>query len=254
VVLDVWAGGGWFHLFVALLAVLIALEWTAIVHRGSPLQFALHAAAGIAGTMLPGETGLAPAIVAIAALTVVSAAVTRFEGTPFTLWSLAGVPYAGLSAFGLVLLRDGGEFGAWAVLWVMVIVWSADTLAYFAGRLIGGPKLAPRLSPKKTWAGMGGAMAGSAIASLVFTTLSGIGTATTLALLALAFAIVEQGGDLFKSGMKRHFDVKDSGRVIPGHGGIIDRVDGLVAVGLAAALVGLWRGGSNATAQGLLLW
>ncbi|NJM30768.1 MAG: phosphatidate cytidylyltransferase [Rhizobiales bacterium] len=149
VLLDVWAGGGWFHLMAALLAVLMAHEWTVMVHRGSPLQFALHAAAGIAGAIIPQDSGAMAAIVAVLLLTLAGAMAARVENTPLSLWSISGIPYAGLSALALVVLRDGGALGVWAVLWVMVIVWSADTFAYFAGRLIGGPKLAPAISPKK---------------------------------------------------------------------------------------------------------
>jgi phosphatidate cytidylyltransferase len=136
----------------------------------------------------------------------------------------------------------------------MVTVWSADSLAYFAGRIIGGPKLAPVISPKKTWAGLGGAVAGSALASLAFALIAGLPGLFLLAFLAGLLAIVEQAGDLFKSAMKRHYGVKDSGRLIPGHGGVIDRVDGLVAVAMAAALIGLSRGGMEATGAGLLVW
>jgi phosphatidate cytidylyltransferase len=254
VLLDVWAGGGWFRLMVALLAVLMAFEWTAIVHRGSPTQFALHAAAAIAGAVIPEDSGIMTAILAIVILTLLGAAAARFEETPLTLWSLSGIPYAGLSAAALVVLREGGALGIWAVLWVMAIVWSADTFAYFAGRLIGGPKLAPVISPKKTWAGLGGAMAGAAMASLIFTALAGIGNSTSLALMALAFALVEQAGDLFKSAMKRRYGVKDTGHVIPGHGGVIDRVDGLVAVAMAAAALGSLRAGTPEAAAGLLAW
>jgi len=124
----------------------------------------------------------------------------------------------------------------------MVSVWVADSLAYFAGRIIGGPKLAPRVSPKKTWAGLGGAMVGSALAAAAVGLWLGLPGVAVLALLAAVLAIVEQAGDLFKSAMKRHYGVKDSGRLIPGHGGVIDRVDGLVAVAMehAGAGVLLW--------------
>ncbi|MFN0194552.1 MAG: phosphatidate cytidylyltransferase [Aestuariivirga sp.] len=254
VLLDVWAGGGWFRLMVALLAVLMAYEWTAIVHRSSPTQFALHAAAAIAGAVIPEDSGATIAITAIIVLTLLGAGVTRFKGTPLTLWSISGIPYVGLSAVALVVLRDGGALGVWAVLWVMAIVWSADTFAYFAGRILGGPKLAPAISPKKTWAGLGGAMAGAAAASLIFTAAAGLGAGAILAFIALGLALVEQAGDLFKSAMKRQYGVKDTGHLIPGHGGVIDRVDGLVAVAMAAAVLGSFRAGTPSAATGVLAW
>ena len=254
VILDVWVGGIWFNLLIALLAVLMAQEWTVICHRQSAAQFALHAAAAMCGALLPLEAGITGALAAIAVLWALSAALSYAENPQGAKWQYLGVPYVSLPAMALVILRSDPDYGALAILWVMVTVWSADTLAYFSGRLIGGPKLAPVLSPKKTWAGLGGAIAGSALAAAIFAAVAGLPDLLALALLAGVLAVVEQAGDLFKSAMKRHHGVKDSGRLIPGHGGIIDRVDGLVAVATAAALIGALRSGLEATGAGLLLW
>ena len=252
VLADVWAGGIWFHLFVALIGVLMAQEWVTIVHRGNQVQFAIHASAAMAGALLPFDAGMLAAIAAIAVLTVISILLAvREDGGP---WRFLGVPYVSLPAVALVLLRNDPEWGIEAIVWVMVTVWAADSLAYFSGRIIGGPKLAPRLSPKTTWAGLGGAMLGSALASVVLALVVGLPAVLGLAIRAGALAVVEQGGDLFKSAMKRHFGVKDSGRLIPGHGGVIDRVDGLVAVASAAALIGTLHQGAAAAGRGLLLW
>jgi phosphatidate cytidylyltransferase len=193
-------------------------------------------------------------LIAIAVLWILSAIAARLQNPVNTSWSYLGIPYVGLPAVALALLRNDPSHGLSAIVWVMVAVWSADTLAYFAGRIIGGPKLAPAISPKKTWAGLGGAVAGSAIASALFCWYAGYGGVAALAAIAGALAIVEQGGDLFKSAWKRHYGVKDSGDLIPGHGGVIDRVDGLVAVAMAAALIGYLRSGTEATATGLLVW
>lgn len=252
VLLDVWAGGIWFNMFVALIGVLMAQEWVAIVHKGNALQFALHAAAAMCGALLPFDAGIIAAFAAIAVLSAASMLLAvKGEGG---WWRFLGVPYVSLPAVALVLLRNDPVWGIEAIVWVMVTVWAADSLAYFAGRIIGGPKLAPRLSPNKTWAGLGGAMAGSALASLFLGLVLGLPALLVLAMLAAALAIVEQGGDLFKSAMKRHFGVKDSGRLIPGHGGVIDRVDGLVAVASVAALIGALRDGAGAAGRGLLFW
>jgi phosphatidate cytidylyltransferase len=251
---DVYVGGIWFEAFVALVAVLMAQEWTRLTHRGNSLQFALHAGAAMSGAMITAHAGLGSALIAILVLWLVSVVAVRFQQPVATTWCYLGVPYVGLPAVALVLLRHDAAHGLAAIVWVMVTVWSADTLAYFAGRIIGGPKLAPRISPKKTWAGLGGAVAGSAFASVLFCVLAGYAGIAVLAVIAGAMAIVEQGGDLFKSSWKRFYGVKDSGDLIPGHGGVIDRIDGLVAVAVAAALIGLARGGMEATATGLLVW
>lgn len=254
VLADVWVGGIWFQVFVALLCLLMAHEWVALTHRQNALQFALHAASAMAGALIAIHAGPGSALIAIAVLWACAAAATRLQTPGANAWCYLGVPYVGLPAVALVLLRNDPAHGLWAIVWVMVTVWSADTLAYFAGRIIGGPKLAPAISPKKTWAGLGGAIAGSAIASLIFCWLAGYGAMAALALVAGLFAIIEQAGDLFKSAWKRFHGVKDSGDLIPGHGGVIDRVDGLVAVAMAAALIGYLRGGMEATATGLLVW
>jgi phosphatidate cytidylyltransferase len=254
VLLDVWFGGIWFELFVALLCVLMAQEWVALSHRDDPRQFALHAASAMAGALVPLHSGLWSAVGAVAVLTGLSLLLAALQGGLGSRWAWLGVPYVGLPAIALVVLRADPDWGFLAIIWIMLIVWSADTLAYFAGRIIGGPKLAPVLSPKKTWAGLGGAVAGSAIASWLVGYFAGLPSLVPLALLAGGLAVVEQGGDLFKSAWKRHFGVKDSGRLIPGHGGVIDRVDGLVAVAMAAALIGLARGLAVGPAHGLLSW
>lgn len=254
VLADVWAGGIWFHLFVALIGILMAQEWVTIVHRQSSLQFALHAAGAMCGALLPLDVGLAGALIAIAILTLLSALVAWREQPGGPAWRYLGLPYVSLPPIALVVLRDDASYGTAAILLVMMMVWFADTMAYFAGRIIGGPKLAPRLSPKKTWAGLGGAMAGSAVAALALGWALNLPALGLLVLVAALLAIVEQGGDLFKSAMKRHYGVKDSGNLIPGHGGVIDRVDGLVAVAMAAALIGALRAGLEQAGSGILLW
>lgn len=254
VIADVWAGGIWFHLFVALIGILIAQEWVTIVHDEDPVQFALHAAAAMCGALLPLDVGLAGGLIAILILAVLSAGLAYFRSPGGPRWRYFGVLYVALPPIALVLLREDPQYGIAAIIWVMVAVWMADTLAYFAGRIIGGPKLAPRLSPKKTWAGLGGAMAGSALAAVGVALALGLPSVGVLAMLAAVLAVVEQGGDLFKSAMKRHYGVKDSGRLIPGHGGVIDRVDGLVAVAMAAALIGALRAGVEHAGAGILVW
>ncbi len=254
VLLDVWAGHIWFNIFVALIAVLIAHEWTGMAHGRSSAQFALHAAAALCGALLPLEVGIWGAAMAVCLLWIASALLAGVQAGPRSVWTYLGVPYSGFPAMALVLLRADPRHGVVAIIWILAIVWAADTFAYFAGRTIGGPKLAPVISPKKTWAGLGGAIVGSAAASALVAAVAGLPAIAILTLLAGGLAVVEQAGDLFKSALKRHFGVKDSGDLIPGHGGIIDRVDGLVAVAVAAAMIGFMRGGMEGTGRGLLLW
>ena len=167
VLADVWAGGIWFHLFVALIGVLMAQEWVAIVHRGDPLQFALHAAGAMCGALLPLDVGLGGGLAAIVVLVLASAGLAAVRAPGGAAWSYLGVLYVSVPPIALVLLREDPDHGIAAIVLVMVMVWAADTFAYFFGRILGGPKLAPRISPKKTWAGLAGAMTGSALAGLL---------------------------------------------------------------------------------------
>jgi phosphatidate cytidylyltransferase len=133
--------------------------------------------------------------------------------------------------------------GLQTLFWVLALVWAVDTGAYFAGRAIGGPKLAPRISPNKTWAGLGGGVAAALLVGIAAAALTGA-KALPLAFISAGLAFVEQAGDLMESAIKRRFNAKDAGRLIPGHGGLLDRVDGLIATLLAVAALTLAAGRS----------
>src|SRR6185312_11963312 len=153
-----------------------------------------------------------------------------------------------------ILLRGDAAYGFSAMLLLFAVVWSTDVIAYFAGRAIGGPKLAPRISPKKTWSG---AIAGTAGAILIAVALAGLlGTLDkgTIAVVALLLSIMAQLGDLFESWIKRRFGAKDASQLIPGHGGVMDRLDGFWAAALVACLLGIARGGLHNPGLGLLVW
>ena len=154
-----------------------------------------------------------------------------------------GFVYIGAALIALLWLRHQPVLGRETVLWLMVCVWATDIGAYFVGSAIGGAKLAPTISPGKTWSGLAGGMAWAAIASVAAGLLFGKGNLWTLAIIGAALGVVSQIGDLMKSHAKRRAGVKDSGNLIPGHGGILDRVDGLLAVLLAVALARLVVGG-----------
>jgi len=146
-----------------------------------------------------------------------------------------GVVYCGVPVLALVVLRRHGDHGLLYAFWAMALVWACDIGAFFAGRAIGGPKLAPRLSPNKTWAGLiGGAIAATGLGLL----LHGVaGLPLALALCSPVLAVLAQGGDLYESWLKRRAGVKDSGNILPGHGGVLDRLDGLVPVAPVAAVL-----------------
>ena len=161
---------------------------------------------------------------------------------------MIGAATAGLATTSFVLLRDDPEFGLATAVWLVLVVAATDIGGYFAGRLIGGPKLAPALSPKKTWAGL---LGGMFLAFTVGAVFSGATTGTyveEVGLLSVAAALVSQCGDLTESAFKRKFNVKDSGTLIPGHGGILDRADGHMAATLVAAATVAMRG------EGIFVW
>ncbi len=252
VLADIWFGGIWLVMLATLLGVVMAFEWASIVNASDPLQFTLMAASALVAGVLPGNVAIIFILACIAGLALLSLWRSSMHEKR-SRWSGIGPLYVGLPILALVVLRQDPAFGLEAIMWIIGIVWAADIMAYFAGRAIGGPKLAPVLSPKKTWAGLGGAVFGAALASLVFGAYAMGSVVWPLVILGGVFAVIEQGGDILESMLKRQHGVKDSGRLIPGHGGIIDRVDGLVAVAVAALTVGLLRN-SSAPATGLLIW
>lgn len=228
-----WVGGWPFVGLVALVAVLMGVEWHQLT-LGDLDREAIGTVVFMAGAVLlfpmtPVWAG--PLVLAIGA----AAALLKTDAAQRT-WRLLPFVWLGLPALALVWLRLQPDIGIWLVGWVLATVWASDTGAYFSGRAIGGPKLAPRISPNKTWAGLIGGMVAAAVAGGA---VSGWGGYTILpaAALSAVVAALSQGGDLAESALKRHFNVKDSGKLIPGHGGILDRVDALLVAVPAAALL-----------------
>lgn len=178
---------------------------------------------------------------------------TIVRGKPqAALWGLGGVVYVAALYYSVLTLRQDALYGLESILFLFAVVWGADVGAYFAGRAIGGPKLAPRISPKKTWAGFAGGLVTAALGGLAVLWLAKVAPGPRHVVLAGVLAVASVAGDLFESGFKRHFDVKDSGSLIPGHGGFLDRLDGFVFAAVAAALIGVARGGVDRAAVGLL--
>ncbi len=172
---------------------------------------------------------------------------------PQAWWSAAGVYYAGFPAIALIWIRSDAAYGWLAILYLFAIVWTTDSAAYLFGRWIGGPKLAPRISPKKTWAGLIGGALSAGIAGLVFAQVAGREFSGWLGVLAIGLALMAQLGDLGESAMKRLFGIKDSSGLIPGHGGVLDRIDGLIFAAIAAALLA-WAIDPANPGRALLLW
>ena len=183
--------------------------------------------------------GYAFAILAAAVATAVFYEWTRLTKGWGIAWYIAGFLYAALAALALLWIRERADQadGLRLVLWVFIVVWSVDIGAYFSGRAIGGPKLAPSISPGKTWAGFYGGVAAATLLGGAWVLYTGLHP--VLLLLAPLFAAAAQGGDLFESWMKRRAGVKDSGRWLPGHGGVFDRVDGLLPVAILTAVAAI---------------
>jgi phosphatidate cytidylyltransferase len=169
------------------------------------------------------------------------------------LWTAVGMGYALAASIGSSAVRLDPLWGIAALMLVLLVVWATDIGGYFAGRLIGGPKLWPQVSPKKTWAGAIGGFAASLGVAAGFAAF-GLGKILPMLLLGAILSIASQLGDLFESAVKRRFGVKDSSHIIPGHGGLMDRLDGFVAAIVLAAIFGFLRGGADGVGRGLMVW
>jgi phosphatidate cytidylyltransferase len=255
--------GGWiFALFWGAAAVIVMWEWTTLVagrHRRSVTMTGIVAVA-LAVALAASSVGAiehlhdlrfaAAAIVLAMGMLACAAIATRERA----IWVAAGVPYAGAMGLAPIVLRSEAEHGFVALIFLFAVVWATDIAAYFVGRAVGGPKLARQLSPNKTWSGSIGGLAGAVLAAVLVIKISGVGSILAATLIAIALSIAVQIGDLAESALKRRFGVKDAGTLIPGHGGLMDRLDGFVAAAVLACLIGLAHGGMHAPARGFLIW
>jgi phosphatidate cytidylyltransferase len=252
-----WFGGLAFSVLSALIGLLIYYEWSTItrLRTEQPVANAVGwiGQAAIAVAVVAGTVGYS--LILLVLFFAIALGFAALRGT--SRWFPAGTVYAGLTGIALSGIRGADTVGLYAMLFVFAVVWATDILAYFVGRAIGGPKLAPKISPGKTWSGaIGGAVsavvAGSLVAYLTFPE-----SVLLAAPIAFILSVCSQIGDLFESFIKRRFGVKDSSRLIPGHGGVMDRVDGLIfacfAAFLLAGLFSLIKGG-EATSLGAVLF
>lgn len=237
VVFDIWS----FALLTAACAVLLAMEWRNLIEARFGEQ-----AGNLAGMASGGAAVLVILLTAmgwselalLVALFSASASglIASFAGGA-AFWTIIGVLYLSLPMLALVWLRAMPVDGLAMTLWLLLVVWTADVAAYFVGRAVGGPRLAPKVSPGKTWSGFVGGLAGAMLMGAAVTMVNGPFRLMTALVLAAVVAVAAQIGDLAESMLKRQAGVKDAGTLIPGHGGVLDRVDGLLFAAPVLAVI-----------------
>jgi phosphatidate cytidylyltransferase len=245
-----YAGGWLWTVLVTVTVIGLYLEWLAIVGAARQTRVVVPGVVGlaIAGCCL--AFGRIDASLVLLALGFAGVALFSPERRG---WTATGFGYAAAAQMASVLVRLDQLWGFVALILIFLVVWVTDIGGYFAGRGIGGPKLWPRVSPNKTWAGAVGGFAASLVVAAGFAVF-GLGRTGPLLVLGAALSIVSQFGDLFESAVKRRFGVKDSSHIIPGHGGLLDRLDGFVAAVVLAAIFGFLRAGVDGVGRGLMVW
>lgn len=242
-----YAGGVAFNLLVLAAAALMAYEWNGLCSRGAVATGAVVVGAvlGCVGVAAWGHAGAGLAVTLPAAALAFAVA---WPAGVRRMWPAAGVVYIAVPCISVIWLRAAPAIGLETIVWLLAVVWATDIGAYFTGRGIGGPKLAPRISPGKTWAGLAGGVIAAAVVGAIAAQVLGLPEGTVLVLFSALLALVAQAGDLAESVVKRRFGAKDSGRLIPGHGGVLDRLDGLMTAAPVVAAAALVSG------EGVLAW
>lgn len=244
-----YAGGWLWALLVTLVSIGLFAEWLMVVAAGS-------AALTGAGTVVIAMMGASVAFGALKTSVVtglIGGAIVTLIARGKFVWAATGFAYASAALLASILVRKDLVNGFVALMFVLLVVWATDIGGYFAGRSIGGPKLWPRVSPKKTWSGALGGFAASLAVAAGFAA-CGFGKMTPLLVVSAILSVVSALGDLFESAVKRRFGVKDSSHLIPGHGGLLDRLDGFVAAILMAWIIGFLRHGVHGAGSGLMVW
>lgn len=239
----IYFGWPFFELLIVFAAALLAAEWDRLCGGAFGLSGGglVALCVGVVVLAVAGWYGWSAGVIAAGAPAVYLIARRARRRRP--VWAAFGLVYIGPPLLAMVWLRSVPDGGAWIVIWLIVVVGATDVGAYFAGRGIGGPKLAPAISPNKTWAGLMGGMLAAGLMGGFGAWLAGYAEVERAFTVGLGLAVVSQAGDLVESAAKRHFGVKDTGTLIPGHGGLLDRVDGLIAAAPALAALIWWSGG-----------
>jgi phosphatidate cytidylyltransferase len=244
--------GDWpFTIFWALAAVAVWWEWVGLVQPAGRYVVLATGAAVLALEALLFEIGTLSVVVMMIALGMLATIVTAGR---HALLVAGGMIYASALVIAPAVLRADMKLGFAAIVFLFAVVWGTDIAGYFAGRAFGGPRLAPSISPKKTWSGAIGGSIVAIVAALAIAHVFSIRNPAATGLIALVLSIASQAGDLFESKLKREFHAKDASGLIPGHGGVMDRLDGFIFASVVAALIGVARGGLELPATGLLVW
>ena len=234
----VYFGAPFSSTLIFLCACILAWEWANLCGRGSLERLGILLITSVCGVMLIAvfdhfQFALLATLAATSVFLVL--AQTVYRHTKNVLWYVIGSLYISISSLALLWIRDSSESGLYIFFWVLFVVWATDIGAYFTGRSLGGPKIAPGISPNKTWSGLIGGMTSAAIVSYVFAQWIDNVAVWELVIVGALLAVVSQAGDFFESHVKRIFNAKDSSKLIPGHGGLFDRVDGLLACAIVVA-------------------
>ena len=247
-----YAGGWPFALFWGAAAIGVLWEWIALMSGTDRTSLLFAGAAALALALVLAVAGFDLAAVIVLAMGALGAA--ALAPGERQRWVAGGVPYAGCLVIAPIVLRSDAEYGFLAIIFLFAVVWTTDIAAYFVGRAVGGPKIVAEVSPNKTWSGAIAGLLAAIVAAIAVAKFAALAQWFAIAMLAVVLSVFAQAGDVFESFLKRRFGAKDSSRLIPGHGGLMDRLDGFVAASVVAAVVGLSRGGFAAPGRGLLLW
>lgn len=246
-----WIGGWPFRLLAVAAGLAIFTEWTTICGIASRRVAFLVYLVLVGIPLLLVLIGIPAGVVLLALLSMFLLGLAIPGPAGQSRWGAGGILYVVLPVVSMSMVRGDGMPGLVGILFLFAVVWGTDIFAYFVGRAVGGPKLAPAISPGKTWSGaVGGAICGVA-AGIVVLAVAGTRLGWAFVAIALVLSVLSQIGDLFESWIKRRFGIKDSSSFIPGHGGVMDRLDGLVTAAIGLYVIGWLVSGAETPAAGL---